>query len=223
MRTWLKRLFYRAYYHRKSVKIGAGVVLNTHNYFEGLNVIGNGCEVASSHIGLGTYISDNSIIRRTSIGRFCSIGSNIQTGVGLHPSKTFVSTHPSFFSTQKQAGFSFVDKDIFEEHKFADGDKRFIVEIGNDVWVGSNVIFMDGVKVGDGAIVAAGAIVTTDVLPYAIVAGVPAKFKRLRFSEDEIAKLVAAKWWDWELEKIKTNSALFSNIELFAAALDKKQ
>jgi len=49
------------------------------------------------------------------------------------------------------------------------------IKIGNDVWIGSNVIVLKGVEIGDGAVVAAGSIVTKNVLPNSIVAGIPAK------------------------------------------------
>ena len=71
--------------------------------------------------------------------------------------------------------------------------------IGNDVWTGHNVNIMSGVNVGDGAVIGAGSIVTKDVPPYAIVAGVPATIRRYRFSEGIIARLLRAKWWELEL------------------------
>jgi len=74
---------------------------------------------------------------------------------------------------------------------------------------------MDGLKIGDGSIIAAGAIVTKDVLPYAIVAGVPAKPIRFRFSDAQIKKLLHIKWWDWDFKKIQSKSSLFNNIESF--------
>jgi len=49
------------------------------------------------------------------------------------------------------------------------------VIIGNDVWIGSRVTILPGVKIGDGAIIGASAVVTKDVEPYSIVAGNPAK------------------------------------------------
>jgi len=215
MKAWLKRIYYRLTYRRIDVIIGKGVVLNTQNSFEGQNAIGDNAEVATAKIGLGTYISNNSVIRKTIIGRFCSIGSNVQTGLGLHPSTTFVSTHPAFFSTQKQAGFSFVAKDIFKEHIFVDAEQKYVVTIGNDVWIGSNVLIMDGVTIGDGAIVAAGAIVTKNVEPYTIVGGIPAKFIRLRFTQAQIARLLTIKWWEWGLDKIKAKSHLFDSVDSF--------
>ena len=47
--------------------------------------------------------------------------------------------------------------------------------IENDVWIGAHCVILDGVKIGRGSVIAAGAIVTKDVLPYSIIAGVPGR------------------------------------------------
>lgn len=217
MKSWLKRNFYRLYYYKKKVKFGKNVILNIKNHFEGCNVIGENSEIATSSIGLGTYVADKSVIKYAIIGKFCSVGSNVQTGLGVHPSRLFVSTHPAFFSTYKQAGFSFVENNLFEEQTFIDSQRKYVVEIGNDVWVGNNVIILDGLKVGDGAIIATGSVVMKDVLPYAIVGGNPAKVIGFRFSEQQIEKMLEIKWWDWDFQKIQSKSSLFSNIKSFTA------
>ena len=54
------------------------------------------------------------------------------------------------------------------------------VEIGNDVWIGSRVIILPGLKIGEGSIIGAGSVVTKDVMPYSIVAGNPAKLIKMR-------------------------------------------
>ena len=220
MKAWIKRNYYRIALSRKNVFIQENVLLNTKNKFEGLNFIGKNCEVASCFLGRGTYISDSSTIKNARIGRFCSIGSNVQTLLGLHPTDTFVSTHPAFFSEQPAAGFTFAKTTIFEQHKFIDTERQFVVDIGNDVWIGNNVIIMDGVKIADGAIIAAGAIVTKDVEPYAIVGGIPAKLIRYRFKPSQIAGLLNTKWWDWDIEIIKSKAGLFNNIESFLARIN---
>jgi acetyltransferase-like isoleucine patch superfamily enzyme len=220
MKVWLKRNYYRLAYKKKNIEIRRNVLLNTRNEFEGWNVICDDCQILSSRVGLATYVGPNSKLSGVSIGRFCSVGQNLITGVGIHPSGIFVSTHPAFFSAAKQSGFSFVKETIFSEHKYIYPGKEIITEIGNDVWIGHNVIIMDGIKIGDGAIIGAGSVVTKDVLPYTIVAGVPAKLKRYRFTEQQIEKLLTIKWWDWDFEKIKSQSHLFNNIELFISSLD---
>lgn len=60
--------------------------------------------------------------------------------------------------------------------------------IGRDVWIGNSSIIMKGLKIGNGAIIAANSVVTKDVEPYSIVGGVPAKFIKKRFNDDEILK-----------------------------------
>ncbi|PXY28114.1 CatB-related O-acetyltransferase [Prauserella muralis] len=74
--------------------------------------------------------------------------------------------------------------------------------VGNDVWFGYGATVMPGVRIGDGAIIAAGAMVTTDVPPYAIVGGNPARPIRQRFTDADVALLQRAAWWDWPTELI---------------------
>ena len=74
--------------------------------------------------------------------------------------------------------------------------------VGNDVWIGTEAMIMPGVRIGDGAVIAARAVVTADVEPYAVVAGMPARQLRRRFSQERIAMLLEMRWWDWPLERI---------------------
>ena len=68
-------------------------------------------------------------------------------------------------------------------HNFADTDKRIDeqgvstspVVIGDDIWIGANAVVLPGVTIGHHSVVAAGAVVTKDVPPHSLVAGVPAK------------------------------------------------
>lgn len=95
-----------------------------------------------------------------------------------------------------------------------------LIEIGNDVWIGTIAVILSGVHIGDGAVVGAGAIVTKDVEPYEIVGGVPAKHIRYRFSKEMIASFLRIKWWDWPLSKIEENIELFYQPELFCKTFD---
>ncbi|MNI40841.1 Chloramphenicol acetyltransferase [compost metagenome] len=85
------------------------------------------------------------------------------------------------------------------------------IVIGNDVWIGANAVILPGVTLGDGAVIGAGAVVTKDVPPYAIVGGVPAKVIRYRFTPEEIEVLLRIKWWEWEIEEIKSKAYLLKN------------
>ena len=79
------------------------------------------------------------------------------------------------------------------------------ITIGNDVWLGRNVIITNGSNIGNGVIAGAGAVITKDVPDYAIVAGVPARILRFRFEPDQIESLNKIKWWDWSDDKIREN------------------
>ncbi len=89
------------------------------------------------------------------------------------------------------------------------------IKIGNDVWIGQNVIILPGVTIHDGAVCAAGAVVTKDVPPYTIVAGVPAKPIKRRFTDEVIEKLLEIRWWDWSDDRINKNLEYFYQPELF--------
>jgi virginiamycin A acetyltransferase len=94
--------------------------------------------------------------------------------------------------------------------------------IGNDVWLGYKALVMPGVQVGDGAIVASQAVVSTDVPPYAIVGGNPAKVIRMRYEPDVVARLRAIAWWHWPAEKITRHleAIVGADVEALAAAGD---
>jgi len=188
----------------KSLKIGY-MSSATNCNFGRYNTVYNNVSLNEVNLGDFTYIAGNTSISRTTIGKFCSIGPDCKIGLGKHPTKDFISTHPIFFSTLKQAQVTFADKDYFME--FED------IEIGNDVWIGANVIVVDGIKIGDGAIVATGSVVTKDIPPYAIVGGVPAKLIRYRFEKNEIEKLLKVKWWDMDIEYLKNNFMKFHDVK----------
>ena len=159
-------------------------------------------------IGSYTYIGENCELD-ANIGSFCSISHNVRTIGAVHP-KNFLSTAPVFYSAQKQCGTSFAEKDVYDEGLYVKEDgMRSVVKIGNDVWIGENVMLKGGIRIGDGAIIAMGAVVTKDVAPYTIVGGVPAKVISKRFDDNVIEKLVSLKWWEKDAEWLKQNAEHF--------------
>jgi acetyltransferase-like isoleucine patch superfamily enzyme len=102
-------------------------------------------------------------------------------------------------------------------HPASKGD----IVVGNDVWIGENVIIKGGLEIGDGAIIAAGSIVTKNVEPYSVVAGVPAKVIRYRFTKEQIVSLLKIKWWEKDSFWLENHSELFSDIENFISVLDE--
>jgi acetyltransferase-like isoleucine patch superfamily enzyme len=171
------------------------------------NWIGREVILVNSQLGSYTYIQSGSLINNCSIGSFCSIGANVTIAPGKHPTTRFVSTYPSFFSTPGNLLDNFTDQNVFET--------SVRVDIGHDVWIASNVLIIDGIKIGNGAVVAANAVVTEDVEPYSIVGGVPAKHLKYRFLTDEIAFLQEFKWWDKEVSWLKANVSKFWSLEDF--------
>lgn len=197
---------------KHNVYVSHSARFNQHTSFEKNIKIGKHTCVCNAVIGRNSYIGRNSNFNDCEIGRFCSIASNVKVEANTHPSSTFVSTSPSFYSTLLQNGQTFVAETCFEETLQIDGKKLIV---GNDVWIGADVIFKGGIKIGDGAIVAMGAVVTKDVPPYSIVGGVPAKIIRYRFSDEQIAKLRDLQWWNKNDEWLKKNAKMFDNVETF--------
>lgn len=149
-------------------------------------------------IGNYSYINKGSMITSGKIGNFVSIGFNCQIGGYNHPIE-HISTSPYFY--QKSRSILGTD-DLWDELQ----KPPFI---GDDVWIASNVIILQGVTVGNGAVIAAGAVVTKDVAPYSIVAGVPAQEIKKRFTEKEIQKLNELNWTNKDTEQLKQLKLLF--------------
>lgn len=207
----LKKLYLRHKYGR-TVKIPMKCEVSKDAQFEGYNVLGEGSSFEGT-MGLCSYLGGKSRIAGK-VGRFSSIASNVSTISCVHCCKSpYVSTCPSFFSTLGQNGLVLTVKQQFEEKKTVDGINEVI--IGNDCWIGANVILMGGITIGDGAVVGAGAIVTKDIPPYAIAVGIPAKVIDYRYDEKTIEKLREIRWWDKDLEWLKRHSEEFSDINTF--------
>lgn len=208
-RTYLKRKY-------KLKKIGNRVRVRK-CVFEGLNAVFDDAKVENSFVGLGSYIGRNSSLDNAKIGRFCSIANHVCTCTGRHPIYECVTTFPSFYyNTTKQLGFTFhQETPVFETSAYAKGEIKYNVVVGNDVWIGSHALILDGVTIGDGAVIAAGAVVTKDVEPYSVVGGVPARHIKYRFDEAVRTKLAASKWWDMSFEMIQAKYRDFLNVEHF--------
>ncbi len=147
------------------------------------------------NIGEHSYICHGTKIAKTAIiGKYCSIADNVCIGFGSHP-LNLLSTSPFLYNKRHiyQVGYMGMDEKNLITCKRT---KRPNTIIENDVYVGYGAIILGGVKVGNGAVIGAGAVVTKDVEPYSIVAGVPAKLIKYRFNEDQRQRLLELKWWD---------------------------
>ena len=184
------------------IQIGTGVIIRPNCIFGKEIKIDQNTVIAEATIGDFTYIGSNNEIKYCTIGRYCSIASNIKISLGIHPTDK-ISTYPGFYSNDTAGTVKFTSDPSIIEHK--------PVNIGHDVWIGANSLIMDGVTIGNGAVIGAGSVVTKDVIPYAIVAGVPAKLIKMRFDTDQIALLEQFKWWDKGLAFCQKNGSLFLN------------
>lgn len=151
-----------------------------------------------------SYVSKNSSIFYTKIGKFTSIGSGCNIGGGEHPLE-WVSTSPVFHK-DTSIGMNLGSKE-YSAYK--------TTIIGNDVWIAANVIIKSGVAIGDGAVIGAGTVVVKDVGPYEVVVGNPGRCIKKRFNEDIVDELIQLQWWDFPIGLIKKNSDFIDDPELF--------
>ncbi|MDX8519400.1 DapH/DapD/GlmU-related protein [Mesorhizobium dulcispinae] len=146
-------------------------------------------------VGDFSYFERHSEAIYTTIGKFCSIAANSRINALEHPIER-LTQHKVSYRPNEYFRWLGVDA-AFREWRQAKP-----VSIGHDVWIGHGAVVMPGVSIGNGAVIGANAVVTHDVPPYAIVAGVPAKPLRQRFTADVAARIEVLAWWDWAPEKL---------------------
>ena len=208
---------------KSNIKVDPYAYINRKTIFGGQNIIHSNVNIVNSTVGYATYIGNNSQLPNTIIGAYCSIANNVKVISDTHPSSKYVSTHPAFFSLLKQAGFTYVKKQLFNEKLYFDETSEIDVKIGNDVWIGTNVIIIGGIEIEDGAIIATGSLVSKNVKSYDIVGGVPAKVIRSRFKVEQIELLKKFKWWNRSPEWLKIHADLFSDIEELIEFISKEE
>jgi virginiamycin A acetyltransferase len=129
------------------------------------------------------------------IGKFCALAHGVQfimpdanhatTGVTAYPFAIF--------------GEEWAENLAITDYPFT---PRGDTVIGNDVWIGMEATIMPGVTIGDGAIIGAKSVVTSDVTPFTVVAGNPAKNVKRRFDGETIALIQSLTWWNWPQEHL---------------------
>ena len=160
-------------------------------------------EIGERTYGMPQIYSDGHSKEKVIIGKYCSIAKNVWFYLGGEHHTDWISTYPFRIMFDMENKYK-------DGHPFGKGD----IVVGNDVWIGMNVKIFSGVHIGDGAVIGANSIVTKNVEPYTIVGGYPAKPIKKRFSDEEIEKLIAMKWWNWEEKKIKDNIDLLCSPNL---------
>lgn len=129
------------------------------------------------------------------IGKFCQIASGVEFVMnGANHQMNAVSTFPFYIFEGWEQGTPTLSEMPLK------GD----TVIDNDVWIGQNAVIMPGVHVHDGAIIGLNSVVASDVQPYTIVAGNPAREIRKRFDDGLINLMLKFRWWDLSIEEINS-------------------
>jgi virginiamycin A acetyltransferase len=198
--------------HAKA-EISGKVDLLKNAFFERSTSMGSEIIAARGSVFLGahSYMNNFGYIRsNTFIGRFCSIGRRVTIGAGAHY-MTGLSTSPSLSSGA--AGVNYDEGELRELSFSPDKITGRHSVIKSDVWIGDGAIVMPGVVIGTGSVIGANSVVTKDVEPYTVVAGVPAKAIRRRFPSEICEALLASYWWEIPISCLKKMDP--GNIQVF--------
>ncbi|MCY1359872.1 Acetyltransferase (isoleucine patch superfamily) [Pseudomonas jessenii] len=192
--SYLRNSYWKRWIRKHKCKVAGGLLSlhkrSTVTIEEGVTLGHVVIESKKLEIGAHTYIRSDCVLSAvSSIGRFCSIGSSCFIGQqkSSHP-LDWLSSHP----------FQYTDTALVYDPEVAD------ITIGHDVWIGHSAMILEGVTIGTGAVIATRALVAHDVPPYAIVAGTPAKVVKYRHTPELIEALIDSKWWDVDVEVLKT-------------------
>ena len=159
--------------------------------------VGQGARIVNSAFEDYAYCDRLADIANTTLGKFANVAALTRIGPTDHPMD-----HASLHHFLYRSGTYWADA-ADDPAFFAHRASRRTV-IGPDTWIGHGAIVKPDVTIGAGAVVAAGAVVTRDVAPYMIVAGVPATPLRARFAAPIADRLLALAWWDWPHDRLRT-------------------
>lgn len=160
------------------------------------------CQLMNGHsiprrMGAFSY-SQSTLVPEIAIGRYCSIAIGVLPMGGQHPMDWATSSPFTYHvGSLETAAVYFADQQKPRPPLLPFDPGMNDIVVGHDVWIGGGTMIKRGVTIGHGAVVAARAVVTRDVPPYAVVAGVPARILRYRFPEPVIESLLASEWWNY--------------------------
>ena len=158
--------------------------------------IGKGSRIAHSHFDDYSYCDRYADVANATVGKFSNIASFVRIGATDHPMEKASLHHFHYRSAD------YFDNADHDAAWFAHRQSRRCV-IGHDTWLGHGAQVRPEVTIGHGAVVAGGAIVTKDVAPYMIVAGIPAVPLRARYAPEIADRMMALAWWDWSHERLR--------------------
>jgi phosphonate metabolism protein (transferase hexapeptide repeat family) len=158
--------------------------------------VGQGSRVVNSTFEDYAYCDRLSDIANTTVGKFANIAAMTRIGPTDHP-MDHASLHHFLYRS------SYYWEDATDDPAFFAARAARRTVIGPDTWIGHGAIIKPDVTIGAGAVIASGAVVTKDVPPYMIVAGLPATPMRPRFAPAIAERLMALAWWDWSHERLR--------------------
>lgn len=167
--------------------------------------VGTGAVILDSDFGDYAYCGRLCDIANSSIGKFSNIAALCRIGPTDHPMER-ASLHHFMYRP------SYYWDDAPDDAEFFAARAARRTAIGPDTWLGHGAIVKPDVTIGAGAVVASGAVVTKDVAPYMIVAGVPAQPLRARLGPEVAERLMALAWWDWDHARLRDALADFRSL-----------
>lgn len=158
--------------------------------------IGAGTRLLNSTFEDYAYCDRLCDIANTTVGKFANIAAMVRIGPTDHPMD-----HASLHHFLYRSSYYWEDAEDDPAVFTARSARRTV--IGPDTWIGHGAIIKPDVTIGAGAVIASGAVVTKDVAPYMIVAGVAASVVRPRFAANVADRLLALAWWDWDHGRLR--------------------
>ncbi len=169
----------------------------TNSAFGAYCEVGTASRISNCTFDDYAYCDRFSDIANTTIGKFANIAAMTRIGPTDHP-MDHASLHHFLYRSSYYWDDAADDPDFFA----ARAARRTV--IGPDTWIGHGAIIKPDVTIGAGAVVASGAVVTKDVAPYMIVAGLPATPLRPRFAPAISDRLMTLAWWDWSHDRLRS-------------------
>lgn len=171
--------------------------------------IGKGSRLNNAVFGDYSYCDRYADIANARIGKFANIAAFSRIGPTDHPMAQ-ASLHHFLYRSDDYW------EDAERDEAFFDHRQSRLSHIGHDTWIGHNAVIKPEVTIGHGAVIAAGAVVTKDVAPYTIVAGLPATPIRKRFETPIAERLMELAWWDWPHELLRERLTDFRSLPIEA-------
>jgi acetyltransferase-like isoleucine patch superfamily enzyme len=212
---WLRHAIYELRLRRRfpRCEIHSGAKVDNKSTVGYSSVLFRNSSLVDSSLGNFSYIQENTSLYRADVGPFCSIAGNASIGLVDHPI-FMLSTSPVFYDCTQPLPRFFVAENLFPQEQPR-------TAIGADVWIGEGVRIKAGVRIGVGAVIGTGSVVTHDIYPYTIVAGVPGRPMKKRFSDELCLRLLGSRWWELDDATLTALAPYCVDPVRFLSALDE--